>query len=79
LFRPDCVVIGGGAATYADLFLERTVRGLERAEGYTTTRDLRVSELGVLAGAIGAACLRSAGPLGDDVETTMETKWPRSR
>jgi glucokinase len=79
LFRPECVVIGGGAAAYSDLFLERATRGLERAEGYETTRDLRVSKLGVLAGAIGAACLQSAGPLGDDVETTMEAQWPRSR
>lgn len=79
LFRPECVVIGGGAAAYADLFLERAARGLERAEGYRTTRDLRVSELGVLAGAIGATCLGPAGPVGDDVETTMEAQWPKSR
>lgn len=77
LFRPECVVIGGGAAPYADLFLERAARAMERAEGYATTRDLRVSKLGALAGAIGAACL---GPgARDDVETTMEAQWPRSR
>lgn len=82
LFRPDCVVIGGGAAAYADLFLERAALGLERAEGYATTRDVRVSSLGVLAGAVGASCLGSTGdgPAGDvDVETTMEAQWPRSR
>ncbi len=77
LFRPECIVIGGGAAAYADLFLERAARAMERTEGYATTRDLRVSELGVLAGAIGAACL--ASDAADDLETTMEAQWPRSR
>ncbi len=79
LFRPDCVVLGGGAAAYADLFLARAVGGLERTDGYVTTRDLRVSELGVTAGAIGAACLGSDGFSVDDVETTMEAQWPKSR
>lgn len=79
LFRPERVVIGGGSAAYADLFLASAESAMERSERYATTRDLRVSELGVLAGAIGATCLGSAGPLDHDVDTTMEAQWPRSR
>lgn len=76
LFRPRRVVIGGGAAAYADLFLPSTMRAIARPAPYRTTCELRVSELGALAGAIGAACLVSEAVA--DVETSLEEEWPRS-
>lgn len=79
LFRPRRVVVGGGSSAYADLFLARAARAMKRPAGYEVTVELRASQLGVLAGAIGAACLQDAPGTVEPDETTMEAQWPRSR
>jgi glucokinase len=57
VFRPDRVVIGGGASAYLDLFFGGLSAALGRNAPYETTRDIRRAELAAVAGAIGAATL----------------------
>ena len=61
IFRPDRVIIGGGAAPYADLFENSLRRSLNRAARYTCTPALATAELGNLAGAVGAAVIGHVG------------------
>src|SRR5580700_8274575 len=61
IFRPDRVIIGGGAAQYADLFENGLHRSLHRAARYTCTPALATAELGNLAGAVGAAVIARVG------------------
>jgi len=61
IFRPDRVIIGGGAAQYADLFEHGLRRSLNRAARYTCTPALATAELGNLAGAVGAAVIGRVG------------------
>lgn len=60
LFRPQTIVIGGGSAAYLDLFIDGIRLALSRNGQYRITAKVLPSELGVLAGAIGAATLVKA-------------------
>lgn len=57
LFKPDRVVLGGGASRYLDLFHAGMHQRLARTGHYASTPLIRVAELGNLAGAVGAAVL----------------------
>jgi glucokinase len=57
IFRPDRVVIGGGAARFIDLFSHGLRRSLDRGPKYTPKPAVVAAELGNLSGAIGAAIM----------------------
>lgn len=57
VFRPRRVVIGGGVVPYFDLFIGATRATMRRTEGYRVPVEIVPSELGIAAGAIGAATL----------------------
>jgi glucokinase len=57
LFRPEAIVIGGGSTPYVHLLMDGLRAALVRRGSYATTAEIVPSELGVLAGAIGAATL----------------------
>jgi glucokinase len=59
LFRPDCLVLGGGAAQFLDLLELGISRSLERTSGYDWSVPMVPARLGSLAGAIGAAVMAS--------------------
>jgi glucokinase len=63
IFRPDRVVVAGGAARFLDLFGRGLRRSLERGPKYTPKPVVAAAELGDLSGAIGAAVMarESAG------------------
>ncbi len=60
LFRPQKIVIGGGSAAYLDLFMDGLRLAFARDGEYRITAQVLPSELGDLAGAIGAATLIGA-------------------
>jgi len=60
LFRPQTIVVGGGSAAYLDLFKDGLRLAFSRNGEYRITAAVRPSELGVLAGAIGAATMVQA-------------------
>jgi glucokinase len=57
LFRPQTFVIGGGVTPYLAALMDGIREALTRRGPYVITADVVASELGVLAGAIGAATL----------------------
>jgi len=57
VFRPDRVVIAGGAARFLDLFRHGLRRSLDRGPKYTPRPAVVAAELGNLSGAIGAAVM----------------------
>jgi glucokinase len=57
LYRPDRVVIGGGAAQYLDLFQARMRQSLIRSSEYSCTSEFLAADIGSVAGAVGAAVL----------------------
>ena len=57
IFRPDRVVIAGGAARFLDLFSHGLRRSLDRGPKYTPRPAVVAAELGNLSGAIGAAVM----------------------
>ena len=57
IFRPDRVVIAGGAARFIDLFSHGLRRSLDRGPKYTPKPAVVAAELGNLSGAIGAAVM----------------------
>jgi glucokinase len=64
IFRPDRVVIAGGAARFIDLFGHGLRRSLDRGPKYTPKPAVVAAELGNLSGAIGAAVMaREEGTL----------------
>jgi glucokinase len=57
LFRPDRVVLAGGAARFLDLFSDGLHRSLDRGPKYNPRPAVVAAELGDLSGAIGAAVM----------------------
>jgi len=57
IFRPDRVVVAGGAARFIDLFRPGLRRSLGRGPKYTPKPAVVAAELGNLSGAIGAAVM----------------------
>jgi glucokinase len=57
IFRPDRVVVAGGAARFIDLFSHGLRRSLDRGPKYTPKAAVVAAELGNLSGAIGAAVM----------------------
>jgi len=57
LFRPEKIVIGGGSAPYLQLMMGGLRAALNRRGSYLVPMEIVASELGVQAGAIGAATL----------------------
>lgn len=57
VFRPDRVVLAGGAARFLDLFGPGLRRSLDRGPKYNLKPAVVVAELGDLSGAIGAAVM----------------------
>jgi glucokinase len=57
IFRPDRVVMAGGAARFIDLFSHGLRRSLDRGPKYTPKATVVAAELGNLSGAIGAAVM----------------------
>jgi glucokinase len=57
LYKPDRVVIGGGAAQYLDVFQAGMRRSLTRSREYCCTPEFLAAEIGNVAGAVGAAAL----------------------
>jgi glucokinase len=57
IFRPDRVVVAGGAARFIDLFSHGLGRRLDRGPKYTPKPAVVAAELGNLSGAIGAAVM----------------------
>jgi len=57
IFRPDRVVIAGGAARFIDLFSHGLRRSLDHGPKYTPKPAVVPAELGNLSGAIGAAVM----------------------
>ena len=57
VFRPDRVVLAGGAARFLDLFEPGLRRSLEHGPKYTPEPAVAAAELGDLSGAIGAAVM----------------------
>jgi glucokinase len=57
LYKPDRVVIGGGAAQYLDLFQAGMRHSLTRSSEYSCTPEFVAAEIGNVAGAVGAAVL----------------------
>lgn len=57
IFRPDRVVIAGGAARFLDLFSHGLRRSIDRGPKYTPKPVVIAAELGNLSGAIGAAIM----------------------
>jgi len=57
LYKPDRVVIGGGAAQYLDLFQAGMRRSLTRSREYSCAPEFLAAEIGNVAGAVGAAVL----------------------
>jgi glucokinase len=60
LLAPECVVVGGGVGTLGDKLLEPLRAELRRRVFVSVPVEVVPAELGVLAGAVGAA-LRGAG------------------
>ena len=61
IFRPDRVVIAGGAARFLDLFSHGLRRSLDCGPKYTPKPAVIAAELGNLSGAIGAAVMARQG------------------
>jgi glucokinase len=57
IFRPDRVVIAGGAARFIDLFSHSLQHSLDHGPKYTPKPAVVAAELGNLSGAIGAAVM----------------------
>jgi glucokinase len=57
IFRPDRVVVAGGAARFIDLFGHGLRRSLDGGPKYTPKPSVVAAELGNLSGAIGAAVM----------------------
>ena len=57
IFRPDRVVVTGGAARFLDLFGDGLRRSLDRSPKYSPKPAVVAAELGDLSGAIGAAVM----------------------
>jgi glucokinase len=57
IFRPDRVVIAGGAARFIDLFSHGLRHSLDHGPKYTPKPTVVAAELGDLSGAIGAAVM----------------------
>jgi len=57
IFRPDRLVIGGGAATYLPLFAAGFERAVARNPSFAWTPPYDAGQLGTLSGAIGAAVM----------------------
>jgi glucokinase len=57
LYKPDRVVIGGGAAQYLDVFHAGMRRSLTRSSEYSCSPEFLAAEIGNVAGAVGAAVL----------------------
>jgi len=55
LYKPDRVLIGGGAAPHLDLFRAAMTRQLHRSGQYEITPTFDAAKLGSIAGAVGAA------------------------
>jgi glucokinase len=62
IFRPDRIVIGGGAASYLELFAPGIQQAISRRHPFEVPADLRAAGLGDLAGAIGAAEIARSHP-----------------
>jgi glucokinase len=62
IFRPDRVVIAGGAARYLELFGHGLRRSLDRGPKYIPKPTMVAAELGDLSGAIGAAVMAREEP-----------------
>jgi glucokinase len=62
IYRPDRVVIGGGAAPYLDLFQATMRHSLSRSTEYAWAPAILPAELGNVAGAVGAAVLGRPRP-----------------
>jgi len=72
IFRPDRVVIAGGAARFLDLFGHGLHRSLDRGPKYTPKPTVAAAELGNLSGAIGAAVMaREQATPSSEAHTTM--------
>jgi glucokinase len=63
-FRPERVVIGGGAAPYVELFRGGLEAAVDRTARYTIALEVRAAELGAVAGAVGAATLTNPATTG---------------
>ncbi len=61
IYRPDRVVVGGGAARYLPLWEPGLAAAIVRAGTFAWTPALAQARLGALSGAIGAAVLARAG------------------
>lgn len=55
IFRPDRVVLAGGATQFLDLFLPGIDKKLHRSSQYTCRPTIEPAQLGNFAGAVGAA------------------------
>jgi glucokinase len=63
IFRPDRVVVAGGAARFLDLFGDALHRSLLRSPKYSPKPAVVAAELGDLSGAIGAAVMARPSPV----------------
>jgi glucokinase len=61
IYKPDRVVIGGGAAQYLDLFQAALRQSLKRSVEYAWTPAFLPAQLGNVAGAVGAAVISRPG------------------
>lgn len=61
-YRPDRVLIGGGAAPHLDLFRAAMTRQLHRSATYQSTQTVDAAQLGNIAGAVGAAVISRERP-----------------
>jgi len=62
LYRPDRVLIGGGAGPHLDLFRAGMTRRLHRSATYQSSQTVVTAELGNIAGAVGAAVMSRQHP-----------------
>jgi glucokinase len=70
LYKPDRVVIGGGAAQYLDLFQAGMRHRLTRSREYSCAPEFLAAEIGNVAGAVGAAVLSLDTPRSRPVPPT---------
>ncbi len=59
VWGPDRIVLGGGTSRFVERFEPAMRAGMSRAPGYRGVADVTVSDIGDLAGAIGASTLTS--------------------
>jgi glucokinase len=57
IYRPDRIVLGGGAAQYLDIFVDSMRQGMDRPQNYSWAGPIIAAELGDIAGAVGGAVL----------------------